>query len=147
MTTATRASMGVIREHADLLSMMDAALEEAMAVGRARGIAFPDGLVEGTKEMVRNFPPESKSSMLEDLERGRRLELPWLSGAVARMGRGNRRPDADARLYQRDPAASPGWAIGINTKHTKVRRTLLPSETFAFFVTFVFSRFFAVTQG
>jgi 2-dehydropantoate 2-reductase len=24
--------------------------------------------------------------MLEDLERGRRLELPWLSGAVARMG-------------------------------------------------------------
>ncbi len=25
--------------------------------------------------------------MLEDLERGRRLELPWLSGAIARMGR------------------------------------------------------------
>jgi 2-dehydropantoate 2-reductase len=87
MTTATRASMGVIRQHPDLMSMMDAALEEAMAVGRARGIAFPDGLVDGTKEMVRNFPPESKSSMLEDLERGRRLELPWLSGAVARMGR------------------------------------------------------------
>jgi 2-dehydropantoate 2-reductase len=28
-----------------------------------------------------------KSSMLEDLERGRRLELPWLSGAVVRLGR------------------------------------------------------------
>ncbi len=25
--------------------------------------------------------------MLEDLERGRRLELPWLSGAVLRLGR------------------------------------------------------------
>ena len=25
--------------------------------------------------------------MLEDLERGRRLELPWLSGAVVRLGR------------------------------------------------------------
>ena len=25
--------------------------------------------------------------MLEDLERGRRLELPWLSGAVVRIGR------------------------------------------------------------
>jgi 2-dehydropantoate 2-reductase len=87
MTTVTRSSMGIIRQSADLMSMMDAALAEAMAVGRARGITFPDGLVEGTKEMVRNFPPESKSSMLEDLERGRRLELPWLSGAVARMGR------------------------------------------------------------
>ena len=25
--------------------------------------------------------------MLEDLERGRPLELPWLSGAVARLGK------------------------------------------------------------
>ena len=87
MTSATRSAMGTIREHPELLAMMDAALDEAMAVGRARGITFPDGLVEGTQEMVRNFPPGSKSSMLEDLERGRRLELPWLSGAIARMGR------------------------------------------------------------
>jgi 2-dehydropantoate 2-reductase len=34
-----------------------------------------------------SMPPQSKSSMLEDLERGRRLELPWLSGAVLRLGR------------------------------------------------------------
>jgi 2-dehydropantoate 2-reductase len=86
MTASTRSSMGVIRQHPALLRMMEAALEEAVAVGRARGIAFPDGLIEGTQQMVRNFPPESKSSMLEDLERGRRLELSWLSGAVARMG-------------------------------------------------------------
>jgi 2-dehydropantoate 2-reductase len=28
-----------------------------------------------------------RSSMLEDLEQGRRLELPWLSGALVRLGR------------------------------------------------------------
>ena len=33
------------------------------------------------------MPSSSKSSMLEDLEHGRRLELPWLSGAVVRFGR------------------------------------------------------------
>lgn len=87
MTAVTRSPMGVIREHPELLEMMERALDEAMAVGRARGIAFPDGLVEGTQQMVLNFPYASKSSMLEDLERGRRLELPWLSGAIARMGR------------------------------------------------------------
>jgi 2-dehydropantoate 2-reductase len=37
--------------------------------------------------MYRGMPPAAKSSMLEDLERGRRLELPWLSGAVVRLGR------------------------------------------------------------
>ena len=36
--------------------------------------------------MVRALPPQAKSSMLEDLERGKRLELPWLSGAVVRLG-------------------------------------------------------------
>jgi 2-dehydropantoate 2-reductase len=86
MTTATRSSMGVIRQQPVLLRMMEAALEEAIAVGGARGVTFPEGLIDGTMQMVRNFPPESKSSMLEDLERGRRLELPWLSGAIARMG-------------------------------------------------------------
>jgi 2-dehydropantoate 2-reductase len=87
MTTVTRSAMGAIRSHPGLMAMMDAALDEAMAVGRARGITFPEKLVEGTMEMVRNFPAASKSSMLEDLERGRRLELPWLSGAIDRMGR------------------------------------------------------------
>lgn len=86
MTAATRSSMGVIRQHPPLMRMMDAALDEAIAVGRAGGIRFPDEVEEGTRQMVQNLPPESKSSMLEDLERGRRLELPWLSGAIARMG-------------------------------------------------------------
>ena len=36
--------------------------------------------------MMRGMPPEAKSSMLSDLERGRPLELPWLSGAVVRLG-------------------------------------------------------------
>ena len=87
MTAVTRSPMGVIRQHPELLEMMDRAFAEAMAVGEARGIVFPEGLTEATQQMVLNFPHESKSSMLEDLERGRRLELPWLSGAIARMGR------------------------------------------------------------
>jgi 2-dehydropantoate 2-reductase len=37
--------------------------------------------------MVEELPFHAKASMLEDLERGRRLELPWLSGAVVRLGR------------------------------------------------------------
>ena len=36
--------------------------------------------------MYRNMPPQAKSSLLEDLERGKPLELPWLSGAVVRLG-------------------------------------------------------------
>ena len=60
---------------------------KAIAVGKARGIVFPPDIIDSTLGMIKGFPPASKSSMLEDLERGRPLELPWLSGAVARLGK------------------------------------------------------------
>jgi 2-dehydropantoate 2-reductase len=87
MTAVTRSPMGVLRDDPALMAMMNAALEEALAVGRARGIALPPALPMETLKRVDGFPHAAKSSMLEDLEHGRRLELPWLSGAVARMGR------------------------------------------------------------
>jgi 2-dehydropantoate 2-reductase len=87
VTAATRSPMGVIRENPALFEMMMNATDEAIAVGRARGITFPSDIVESTLAMIPSFPATSKSSMLEDLERGRRLELPWLSGAVVRIGK------------------------------------------------------------
>jgi 2-dehydropantoate 2-reductase len=87
MTSVTRSPMGVVRDDPALFAMMMTAIDEAIAVGTARGITFPPDTVETTLGMIRNFPAASKSSMLEDLERGRRLELPWLSGAVVRLGK------------------------------------------------------------
>jgi 2-dehydropantoate 2-reductase len=87
VTAATRSPMGVIRGDQAIFNMMMTATDEAIAVGRARGITFPPDIVESTLAMIPNFPDASKSSMLEDLERGRRLELPWLSGAVVRIGK------------------------------------------------------------
>jgi 2-dehydropantoate 2-reductase len=87
MTTVTRSPMGVVRDTPALAAMMWAALDEAIAVAHARGVPLPDSVREETLALVKSFPDKSKSSMLEDLEHGRRLELPWLSGAVARMGR------------------------------------------------------------
>lgn len=87
MTTVTRSPMGVLRDDPALYAMMMRAIDEVIAVGQKRGIALPADLVESTKKLIAGFPPASKSSMLEDLERGRPLELPWLSGAVVRLGR------------------------------------------------------------
>jgi len=86
MTTVARSPIGVIRDDPALMAMMSEALDEAIAVGRARGVPLPASLPEQTLTFVSGFPHDAKSSMLEDLEHGRRLELPWLSGAVTRMG-------------------------------------------------------------
>jgi 2-dehydropantoate 2-reductase len=87
MTTATRSPMGIVRDTPETYEMMMAAIAEVIAVGKAKGVNFPPDLMEGTLNLIKNFPASSKSSMLEDIERGRRLELPWLSGAVVRIGR------------------------------------------------------------
>lgn len=87
ITTASRCPLGIIREDKALSAMMRAALDEAIAVGRARGVPLPPEIAAESEALVGRFPAESKSSMLEDLEHGRRLELPWLNGAIVRMGR------------------------------------------------------------
>jgi 2-dehydropantoate 2-reductase len=87
MTAVLRSPIGVVRDYPELKVMLEDACQEAIRVGRARGVAIPDAVMDEIREMVEKMPHHAKSSMLEDLERGRRLELPWLSGAVVRLGR------------------------------------------------------------
>lgn len=86
MTAVTRCPIGVIVDDPSLLAMLKAAVREATAVAQARGVPVPDDGPDRVEKAYKVLPPGAKSSMLEDLERGRRLELPWLSGAVVRIG-------------------------------------------------------------
>jgi 2-dehydropantoate 2-reductase len=87
MTAVTRCALGPIRDDADLFAMLQAAAMESSAVARASGVPLPVEVLDEMLTMIHRLPAGAKSSMLEDLERGRRLELPWLSGAVVRIGR------------------------------------------------------------
>ena len=86
MTAVTRSPVGPLRDDPDLFAMWQAALVETVSVARARGIDLPRRLFDDLRTFVEQLPAQSGSSMLQDLERHRRLELPWLSGAVVRMG-------------------------------------------------------------
>ena len=87
MTAVTRSPIGVIVNDPELLEMLKAAVRETMAVAHAKGVAVASTIDEDVAAAYKALPPQAKASMLEDLERGRRLELPWLSGAVVRLGR------------------------------------------------------------
>jgi 2-dehydropantoate 2-reductase len=87
MTAVTRCPIGPIVADPDLFEMVKTAAHETMAVARAKGVHVPDSVIDDVDRAYRALPPHMKSSMLEDLERGRPLELPWLSGAVVRLGR------------------------------------------------------------
>ncbi len=82
----TRLPIGPVRDTPQCASLLRASVAEVAAVGRASGIALPDDTVQEALEVLDGFPGHIKASMLVDLERGNRLELDWLSGAVCRLG-------------------------------------------------------------
>jgi 2-dehydropantoate 2-reductase len=87
MTAVTRSPIGVIHQDEDLWAMFGQAVNESVGVARASGVELPPSMSQDIMAAVAAMPPESKSSMLGDLERGKPLELPWLSGAIVRIGR------------------------------------------------------------
>jgi 2-dehydropantoate 2-reductase len=86
-TAAARQPAGVLRADPDLRATMEAAVREACAVARARGVALPDDFAATQMAFLDGLPAQMRSSMQNDLAAGNRLEAPWLSGALARMAR------------------------------------------------------------
>ena len=87
MMALSRQPIGALRDDPDLRPIFVAAYQETIDVGRARGVALPADALERIVELTRHFPPAMKASMALDLDRGNRLEVPWLSGKVAELGR------------------------------------------------------------
>lgn len=87
MTSLTRLPLGAVREDPDTRALTAQVMAEAAAVGRAKGVALDADLPQKLLARMDTLPREMVASMLGDLERGNRLELPWLSGGVVEMGR------------------------------------------------------------
>ena len=87
ITAATRQPIGKLRDDPDMQSVFIAAVKEVIELGRARKIALPADTLERTMDFIGHTPPAMKASMALDLERGNRLELPWLGGKVVALGR------------------------------------------------------------
>ena len=99
ITAAVRSPIGPIRTNPALREMMEAALRESIAVARARQVALAPTIFNDALKGLNDLPPHAKASMLEDLERGHRLELPWLSGGVVRIGEELGVPTPTHRLF------------------------------------------------
>ncbi len=87
-----RQPIGRVLDTAETRQLYTDALREVEAVGLARGMALPANIVEQTLRLTEGFAPETKPSLLADLEAGRRLELEAMSGTVVRYAREARVP-------------------------------------------------------
>jgi 2-dehydropantoate 2-reductase len=87
LTSLARKPIGPIRAHPDTRVLLEAAVKEVVAVAVAQGIELGADIVEETMATLDQVHEQMNSSMAQDLALGKPLELPWLSGAVVRLGR------------------------------------------------------------
>ena len=87
VTALTRQPLGRLRDDPDMRPQFIAAYNEVIEVGRAKGVKLPADALDRMLAFNKNAPATMKASMALDLERGNRIELPWLGGKVVEMGR------------------------------------------------------------
>ncbi len=86
-TTLMRTTLGPIREDVDGREFLLDAMRETVAVGRAKGVDLPIDFADDRLAFADGLPVDMTSSMHHDLENGNLLEVAWLSGTVARLGK------------------------------------------------------------
>jgi len=87
MATLLRRPLGEILADGDTHAMLEAAIVEVINVSVTQKVRLEPGLTDKIMKMFKTMPPEMGTAMLIDMLNGRRLEVPWLSGTVSRMGR------------------------------------------------------------
>jgi 2-dehydropantoate 2-reductase len=86
-TATMRKTLGPIRDNPQTRAFLLDLMREAVAVARAEGVNLPEDYAEQRFALAESLPSDMTSSMHHDLERGSRLESPWLAGAVVSIGR------------------------------------------------------------
>ena len=87
ITSLTRLAFGPIRHCPPTFELFQRAVREVLALASARNIELGADEFDKVMQIAAQMGPGIKASMLVDLERGKPIEVEWLSGAVSRLGR------------------------------------------------------------
>ena len=83
-TGASRLAIGHIWKHPHVQEMFYACCREVAAIAKAEGVTLSADRFDTLREYMNNIPPTTRSSLLIDLEQGKRIEVEALQGAAVR---------------------------------------------------------------
>jgi len=83
-TGASRLAIGHIWKYPHVREMFYATCREVAAIAKAEGVTISPNRFDTLREYMDNIPPTTRSSLLIDLEQGKRIEVEALQGAAVR---------------------------------------------------------------
>lgn len=81
-----RAGVGAIFANVEARKLLEQLLDEGIAVASAADHPMDVNFKAGAINRFAKLPPETRSSMANDLQRGKALEIEWLSGRIHTLG-------------------------------------------------------------
>jgi len=82
-----RAPYGVFQSSPDARDLMRSLMEEVVALAPEAGIDLSTGDIDAWEQILRTLSPKGKTSMLQDVEAGRKTEVALFAGRVVELGR------------------------------------------------------------
>lgn len=83
----TTAKFKYFKQFPEIASALNLAMQEMVEIAKKKEIHITTKDKEDMIEVLLNYPPEKKTSMLQDLEAGRRTEIDAFAGTVVEYGR------------------------------------------------------------
>jgi 2-dehydropantoate 2-reductase len=85
MTAVCKKPIGSVLSHKETEELYEICVREAIEVAKANSIRIEENAFESIMTISRNTAPESKSSLLLDIENNRRNEIETLNGALIQI--------------------------------------------------------------
>lgn len=82
-----RGDAETMRRAPETFAMILQGIREGVAVAQAKGIPLDESALEFAQGVLNGLPPHFKPSLLVSLDRGQRIEVEALNGAMSRMGK------------------------------------------------------------
>ena len=83
----TAAKFKYFRQFPEISRALDLAMQEMVDIAKKKEIHITTKDKDDMIEVLLNYPPEKKTSMLQDLEAGRQTEIDYFAGTVVEFGR------------------------------------------------------------
>jgi 2-dehydropantoate 2-reductase len=113
-TALTRATIGRLREEPRTRRLLHALIDEAVAVGMAKKVGLTEADATRIKTGFDAVDGAGRASMAFDIDNGKPLESPYLSGAIVRMGEALEVPTPTHKFFSDALAV---WENGAKTQN------------------------------
>jgi len=86
VSAVLRASYGVFQRSAEAKALMESAMREVIVLGEAAGVRLDEEDIMDWYAVLGTLSPEGKTSMMQDMEAGRKTEVEMFAGKVMKLG-------------------------------------------------------------